>query len=48
MPEKMTLALKVKIMGRSDKAGKFKMYENALVFCREVAELKVWLKAQRT
>lgn len=48
MPEKVTLALKEKLMEGSDKVGKFRMYGSELVFCRKVAELKVWLKAQQT
>lgn len=48
MPEKMALALKEKLMGGSDKVGEFRMHGGELLFCREVNELKVWLKAQQT
>ena len=44
----MTLALKEKLREGSDEVGKFRMYGGELVFCREVAELKVCLKAQQT
>lgn len=40
----MKLPLKEKLMGGSDKVGKFRMFGGELVFCRGVTELKAWLK----